>query len=384
MPRSAAALAAILIVPGIALAQEPGQRADTLQRADSLHTVERGESLWWLARQYYDNPFDWRRIYEANQPDIDDPHWIYPGQHFAIPGVTGRVTGVAVSGERGEAGGEVGREVRGIYPGAGDRTVFSDPPREVRPADERTAFYPQPQEEMRSGGVLGTGGVEHLAVSRDAFYGAEWLVPGGEARFPGEVTAWADTDARTERRRTAFPYDRLRLDWADGELPAQGDLLQAVKIVRSEDGLGQVIRPSGILRVVEQVEGGVIAVSLNEYARLAVGDYVTPAPSFPLEEGRYARAVDDGPRARITGFAQPRSIQQEGDVVFLDVGRADGVSVGDEFHLRVSSGGGWSGQVAGVLQVIRVFEDRASARIRRISSPVFRAGLQVRLAGKMP
>lgn len=385
MPRSAAALAAIFIFPGIVLSQETPEESS--EQADSLHTVERGESLWFLARQYYDEPFDWRRIFEANQDAIEDPHWIYPGQHFRIPGYTSRVTGVDVSGaDPGAAGaGEAATDVRGVYPGLGDRTVFSRPPRDDTPTpDERTAFYPEPAVERERGGVLGADGVEYLAVSPDVFYAASWLVPGDAAEFTGAIAGWADDDAAVERRETSFPFDRMRIEWGGGELPTQGDLLQAVRIQRSESDLGQVIRPTGILRVVQRVDGGVIAVTMNDYHQMKVGDHVTRAPTFPLEPGQYAESTEDGTEARITGFAQPRTIQQEGDVAFLDVGAADGVAVGDEFELRVSSGGGWSGQVAGKLQVIRVFEDRSSARIRQLVTPVFRPGLRVRMAGKMP
>lgn len=390
MPRLTAALAALvalMIFPGIAPAQEEGPRPSRAQEADSLHTVERGESLWWMARQYYDDPFEWRRIFEANQGEISDPHWIYPGQHFVIPGHTARVTGVDVGpgGERPAAEAEEER-VRGTYPGEGDRTVFSRPPREDIPTpDERTAFYPRPQEEERRGGVLGGEGVEYMAVPRDVFYSAEWIRPQAEGMsFPGRISEWAGTGPQAEERRTILPLDRVRISW-DGEgLPEQGDLLQSLQVTRTEQGLGHVVRPTGIFRVIQRMEGGVVAVSVNEYATVRMGDFVVAAPGFPLELGQYAESVDGGTGARITGFAQPRRIQQPGDVAFLDVGSEDGVAVGDEFAAYVNQGGGWSGTLAGTLQVIRVFDDRASARIRRVVEPVFHAGVEVRMAGKMP
>jgi LysM repeat protein len=76
MVRSAAMILAALILPGIALAQQ----------AQGSHTVVYGYTLWDLAQQYYQDPFDWRRIWEANRTDIADPNLILPGQVFVIPG----------------------------------------------------------------------------------------------------------------------------------------------------------------------------------------------------------------------------------------------------------------------------------------------------------
>ena len=52
-----------------------------------MHTVEKGECLWWIAeyKQIYNDPFMWPLIYQANKSQIKDPDLIYPGQSFSIP-----------------------------------------------------------------------------------------------------------------------------------------------------------------------------------------------------------------------------------------------------------------------------------------------------------
>ncbi len=60
--------------------------------AQKIHVVKNGDTLWDLAGYYYDNPFIWRNIYNANLDKIDDPHWIYPGQEFIIPDVPDDMT----------------------------------------------------------------------------------------------------------------------------------------------------------------------------------------------------------------------------------------------------------------------------------------------------
>lgn len=50
-------------------------------------TVEQGDTLWEFAEEAYGDGSEWSRIYQANDEQIEDPHWIYPGQQFVIPGV---------------------------------------------------------------------------------------------------------------------------------------------------------------------------------------------------------------------------------------------------------------------------------------------------------
>lgn len=50
------------------------------------HKVVRGDTLWGLAQRYLGNGLRWPEIYRLNASQIRNPHWIYPGQVFKIPG----------------------------------------------------------------------------------------------------------------------------------------------------------------------------------------------------------------------------------------------------------------------------------------------------------
>ncbi len=70
MVRSVAAILALVLLPGIAQAQQ-------------RHQVVEGETLWALAQRYYNDVWRWPRIYEANRAPgspVEDAHWIYPGE----------------------------------------------------------------------------------------------------------------------------------------------------------------------------------------------------------------------------------------------------------------------------------------------------------------
>ena len=49
------------------------------------HTVVRHDTLYKLARAYYDDASRWRDIYEANRSGVDDPNKIHVGQRLLIP-----------------------------------------------------------------------------------------------------------------------------------------------------------------------------------------------------------------------------------------------------------------------------------------------------------
>ncbi|NOU35050.1 MAG: LysM peptidoglycan-binding domain-containing protein [Polyangiaceae bacterium] len=44
----------------------------------NAHLVRRGDTLWDICDFYFQNPYQWPRIWSYN-PQIQNPHWIYPG-----------------------------------------------------------------------------------------------------------------------------------------------------------------------------------------------------------------------------------------------------------------------------------------------------------------
>jgi nucleoid-associated protein YgaU len=48
-------------------------------------TVQRGATLWAIARERYGDPLLYVQVFEANRDQIRDPDLIYPGQVFTLP-----------------------------------------------------------------------------------------------------------------------------------------------------------------------------------------------------------------------------------------------------------------------------------------------------------
>ncbi len=47
------------------------------------HLVRRGDTLWGICDYYFRNPYQWPRIWSYN-PQIQNPHWIYPGDQVKL------------------------------------------------------------------------------------------------------------------------------------------------------------------------------------------------------------------------------------------------------------------------------------------------------------
>lgn len=110
---------------GVLAQEETAVQETVVQR--TTHDVVTANTLWDLAQYYYKDPWQWPRIHEANTDKIKDPHWIYPGQQFVIPGFDRTVT--------------VARKA----PGAAPELVGSGESVDPEPAEEPEEPKPLPQ-----------------------------------------------------------------------------------------------------------------------------------------------------------------------------------------------------------------------------------------------
>lgn len=59
--------------------------AEKVGGAAQTYTVERGDTLSQIAKQFYGKASEWDAIFQANRDQLDDPDLIQPGQVLKIP-----------------------------------------------------------------------------------------------------------------------------------------------------------------------------------------------------------------------------------------------------------------------------------------------------------
>ncbi len=333
------------------------------QQSPLNHTVVRGETLWGLAQRYYQDPFLWPRIWEANRASVADPHWIYPAQLLVIPGMDGPAVIGAVDVQPGQQPGMANPQ---------PEPVLEGDPR----TRNRTAFYRDPDTGV---GVAGPEDRPRHAVPRHTVYSAEWLVTDDDVGSIGAIDALVGAGDL----RTALPYTRVQVILDGNQSLAIGDRLQSFRPGRVIDGIGRVMTPTSVLTVTRIEEAGVVAVVLDAFDRVRGGDMIRPAPPFDLQLGDAPSAITSGGTAQVLAFGTYHVIQSIGDIAFLDRGETQDVKVGDEYVLYSGDTEGWSGDVVGRLQVVGTRANTASARIVGIVDPIFVAGVTVHLDRKM-
>lgn len=337
MVRSAAALLAVLILSGFAALQQV-----------ATHTVVAGDTLWDLAQRYYQSPWEWRRIWEANKEQVTDPNLILPGWVLTIPGREAEVSEVSV-----------------------EAPTVAQPP---SPQMERTIFY---EDTAGVVGVIRSARSQWLAVPRDMVYAAPWLVPSGQEPVS---LGTLDRFAETEISQTPRGWDRVHLAF-DGEAPTTGTQLLTYRITKSIEGVGRVATPTGTVTLSEVSGSEAVAIVGREYDRIGLGDLLAPMPAYALTPGQFAQDVTGGTEAMVMAFTGTAVLQDLGAVAFLDLGSDQGVGIGDEFEYVNRLAG--ENVVEGRLQVVGVTQSTSSARVLSLDDAVFRPGVVVRLARKM-
>jgi uncharacterized protein (DUF2384 family) len=74
-----------LLVCAVAGADEVQLRSDHPQ----TYTVQKGDTLWDISGRFLTHPWQWPEIWHDN-PQIADPHWIYPGDVLSLEYVNGK------------------------------------------------------------------------------------------------------------------------------------------------------------------------------------------------------------------------------------------------------------------------------------------------------
>jgi hypothetical protein len=192
---------------------------------------------------------------------------------------------------------------------------------------------------------------------------------------------------RLTERSTASQFDQIALEPPRNASYHVGDSLLIARVDRDIEGWGGVVVPLGVARVTEVQRRQVLAQVIMQFGRIHDGHLVMPLEPFKDPGLARPTAVEQGLEGHIVAERDLHSLADLQQILFINRGRAEGVTPGDVFEVfRPASGvpGTSSEEVRMVLEIVHTREHSASGLVLTISHPDVRPGMPVRLVRKMP
>jgi len=289
----------------------PGAAGETPPQLSEIHNVGKGDTLWDLCTKYLNSPWYWPKIWSYN-PQITNPHWIYPGNELRFyPSDENLPTAVEVSRMITAPEGDEGAP-------AGNGEIVVSSSRDIQTGRiPRNSIYRShvaflDNEEHGKAGTIDNAEPEsYMLSSWDKVY-----VRSKEGAKPGDRYAVYRTVKQIEHPITGEPY-------------------------------GYAIEVLGTVRI--QSTGNNIATAILEksYSAIERGDWVGPVPEFVGQ--RISPTTNSGGAKGyiIETMEAAQAAIGEHNVVFIDRGRAQGVQAGSIFTV-IRRGDGFTGEEEGL------------------------------------
>lgn len=304
-----------------------------------LHIIVEGDTLWDLAGRYFENPFLWPQLWDANRY-IENPHLIYPGDPLAIPdldvirpeGVAAGDTGPGGVGPEGGPGG-VGPDGRPLGPGGMPGSGAQGP-----------AFYPAYEEQtIACAGYISDDDDDDM-----------------------RIIATEEGDAKVGYATGDILY--INRGTNDGVNPGDEFFVQrSVDFGWGLDG-SHVVRSGGLVILAAQ-ENSAMAEVTASCTDMLVGDYLLPLEPIPVPLlPRQATATRLTPetgqmRGEIIASLDDLASLGQGYLVSIDLGENDGVVPGNIFTVFRYVHDDAPRKVLGELAILTVQRRNATARI---------------------
>jgi LysM repeat protein len=345
------------------------------------HVVKKGDTLWDLAQFYLKDPFRWPEIFRRNTDVVENPHWIYPGEVIRIWGHEVKAEALA----RADSAGEVVSHVvtRAVAApgvtttdgGPSDLTVFASPLSRAA-----AAMTEEVVGRTRGGGVR-RGEVE----------AAPYADRDGGPRGAGRLVASVDRPGiKTSIVQSRYQLnDDLYVDLPSGRAPRIGDQYMSYTLGMNLGEYGQVVTPTGILRI-ESLPAGQSPVAriIRQFAEIQLGQRVVTAPDIFFPTGTLSPVIG-GTRGKVVLVYGEPVLPSIGHYVLVSLNSKSGVKVGDQITFIDNATGREDENpapavIAAVGQVVRVTPYATTTIIVKQTQPTVRDGMPVRLTGKMP
>ena len=346
-------------------------RAQEVTADSATHTVKKGDTLWDLANTYLGDAYLWPEIYRLNTDQIEDPHWIYPGEVLRLPnrarGVTPRVAAI---------------------PGRAPDVVEA-PRRSTGP----TVFTPRTL--PRPSGSMMEREAPPPRVNPGDFTRAPYFTKGMGPKGAGTLLVGADIPGIDKPNATAnFQlYDRVLMSPPEGMTVREGDRFIAYREGDYVEEVGTVVIPTAIVRVVRVPQDGDAAiVEVRElYGQLNSEQHVVALDTTGSGATEAPVPISTNRSAKIVSIVRESVLPSLNYYVLFDMKSTDGMKIGDEIEVyrprtepKTDIGPAIPEVSIATGQVVRVTPYGATARITSQQQPAIRIGESVRVTARMP
>ena len=408
-------------VVGLAAQRPPAQQAAAPAQPKpagplpATHVVQQGETLWGLAQQLLGDPLLWPEIYRLNTTVIEDPHWIFPGEELRLgPGGDAATAGAPAAASAAAVAAAPGAAPSPEAPAApaataapaaqGDITVSptaadtqATPAQQgpvVNPSTGATIFATQGKARIAAGSFQLREQQGYRAVREGEYYSAGFVLEPDEHLNAGSLLGNAATSSisRLNTTNNTMLYGTVVVTPPPGDTVTVGTILLSYDTPRVIPNFGQVIRPTGLLKVTKVGAPGenVMAQVVAMYQAINGGQGVIDVQPYQSPRGVRPQPVpaDSGVQGTVIDLRAPREVVNDQDELFIDKGSADGVHLGDIFQVSRTTSA--QAEVGSIVQkqarvlIVYVRAHTATAVIFQLDRPDIRAGSTVRQIYRMP
>ncbi len=307
-----------LPIEGSAVAADEGRGAVP---PPDTYTVRPGDTLWDLSGRFLNNPWYWPKIWSYN-PDITNPHWIYPGNTLKFfPGADEAPARVE------PAPGAIAAEPQ-VEPEPEDAA----PPRELEDFSKADLKAPESTEEADTVAVAGPYKIGYVAPTALLARHDTFVTP-RELAESGAVTAAFEEKLLLSGLDRAYARFKAPTNVKAGETYVVYKTERAIKHPRTGELFGWQSTVLGAAKVVS-VDRNVATLVITQ----AFDPIERGAMLGPWTEKFLKRIERRANRQELTGTiigGQVDVVTQVGEhhVVFLDRGQKDGVEEGNVFSV---------------------------------------------------
>ena len=382
--RLAIAMVGALLAPTLAI----GQDSTATTR---MHVVRKGDTLWGIAREYTNDPFRWRQVYELNTSIVRDPHWIYPGERLRLPGAAADATAARpiTRPARATAGPAaltpqptVEPAANGVNGAADGPTVF------LRVSDNRAPRGAANRDVM---GAQTQTRVNAPTVRPGEALAAPYVEREGGPPNPGYIVATGDVQAIPfpEAERPLQSHERVFIVVPPGMPSTRGTRYVAVRRGPALLGVGQIMIPTAVVAVERAQPGQAVeARVVARFDQLLIGDELVAMETVPTTLPRPS-AVTGGAETAVLWVAGETVLPSLQSYLVIAGGSGTGIRAGDQVTLyrerRTTADGIVLPETEiAIAQIVRVTPQAASAMIIDQSYAAIHEGTRARISAKMP